>query len=133
MRNEGSLEALGAGTLSLTNLLNAGLLKADPGGQVIISGPFTQTPAGVVQIGITGTSTSDFGRISVSGLASLDGVIRPMLFGGFLPALGQTFRVMTFGSRTGSFASVEDGNPGDGVSYSAIYNPTNLSLLAIAE
>ncbi|HRF11814.1 MAG TPA: Ig-like domain-containing protein [Candidatus Accumulibacter phosphatis] len=133
VRNEGSLEALGAGTLSLTNLLNAGLLKADPGGQVIISGPFTQTPAGVVQIGITGTSTSDFGRISVSGLASLDGVIRPMLFGGFLPALGQTFRVMTFGSRTGSFASVEDGNPGDGVSYSAIYNPTNLSLLAIAE
>ena len=33
----------------------------------------------------------------------------------FIPALGQTFRVMTFGSRAGSFASVEDGNPGDGV------------------
>jgi hypothetical protein len=115
VRNEGVLEALSAGILSLTNLLNAGLLNADVGGVASIAGPFTLPPAGLIQISIAGVLATEFGRINVSGLASLDGVIRPILSSEFIPALGQTFRVMTFGSRAGSFASVEDGNPGDGV------------------
>jgi len=132
VRNEGVLEALAAGTLSLNTLINAGLLNAGVGGLINISGQFTQTSAGVVQIGIAGVSAIDFGRFGVSGLASLDGTIKSVLFDGFTPVLGQTFRVLTYGSKLGTFATVEDGNPDDGVAYSAVYDTGGVSLLVIA-
>jgi len=47
--------------------------------------------------------------------------------------IDQTFSVLTFGSRNGSFATVEDGNPGDGVAFGADCDATGLTLRAIPE
>lgn len=132
VRNEGVLEAKAGQTLSLTNLVNASLLNADVGGVVSIAGAFINAASGVAQIGISGTAPTAFGRINVSGLVAVDGTIKTVLFNGFVPLVGQTFVVLTYGTRNGTFATVVDGDLGDGVGYTAPYNLNDLTINAVS-
>ncbi|OSM07269.1 hypothetical protein [Magnetofaba australis] len=73
---------------------------------------FTQAADGVLQIelgGLTAGPGTDnindgFDQVNVTGTATLDGALEIVLLDDFLPQVGQTFDIMTWGDVSGSFA-----------------------------
>jgi len=61
-------------------------------------------------------------ELVVLGTATLGGTLNVNLLGGFVPAHGQSFQIMTFTSETGSFLAP----PG----FTESFTPTSLSLVA---
>ena len=92
----------GSGTVT-ASVTNGG--QVSPGastGVLTISGAYTQTAIGVLDIQIGGLETgTSFDQLNVTGAASLDGTLAVSLTSGFMPNGGNSFRVMTFASRSG--------------------------------
>lgn len=115
----GSLTATGpiqiqGGTLSGNGTVTGNVTTSSitaPGtsaGQLNISGTYTQQSSGILAIEIAGpTPGSQHDVLAVGGTANLDGTISIDFINGFSPMIGQTFTVMTFPSRTGTFATVD--------------------------
>ena len=83
---------------------------------------------GKLQIEIHGTTTSQIGRMTISSAATLDGMLNLALVKGFSPAIGNSFQVLTFGSRAGQFATINGLAIGNGNQFTPAYNATNLTL-----
>ena len=118
----------GAGTISGT--VDNAAASVEPGtsaGTLTINGGYTQGAAGTLYIQLTGTSAGQYDKLAVSGAASLGGTLHAEPIGGFVPEVGQQFTVMTFGSRTGEFASIS--GPGQ---YDVTYNATNVTLTVLS-
>jgi len=64
---------------------------------------FTQNASATLKIRI---SSGGFDSYAITQSATLDGTLEISLEGGYEPNLGQTFQIMTFASRTGTFATV---------------------------
>ena len=82
-------------------------------------------------------AANQWGRLTSPGAAALDGTLHLALVNGFSPAIGNSFQVMTFASRTGQFATINGtalGNPFGfaqgtrGKQFSPAYAATNLTL-----
>ena len=105
--NGGALS--GSGSVVATVQNTAG--RIDPGaagtaGVIAITGNYTQSASGVLNIDIGGTGSGQFDRLTVSGTATLGGIISASLFNNFTPATGATFRdVMDFASKSGDFTT----------------------------
>jgi hypothetical protein len=91
---------------------------------------FQQTAAGTWDVELGGTGLNDFDRMTLSGLASLDGTLDISLFGGFTPSLGDNFTILIAGSVIGTFDAVL-GTPGAGLMYDVIYNANNVTLSVV--
>jgi hypothetical protein len=88
---------------------------------------YSQTAAGVLNVRIGGlTPITEFDQFRVNGQATLDGTLNVTLVDGFVPAPGDSFKLMTFTSRVGEFATVN----GNGQDYSPNYRATDLTLVA---
>jgi hypothetical protein len=75
---------------------------------------FTQEPQGTLTFDISGASS--FGTLNVSGGATLNingGTANPAIEGGFVPAAGARFDVITGPHGAGTFTSVTNGFDGD--------------------
>src|SRR5207253_2149569 len=96
--NAGSLGGTG---LITGNVTNAALIA--PGnspGTLDITGNYVQTADGTLQLEIGGRDSgppSNFDRLRVTGTASLGGTVEVTLYGGFVPAPGDEFSVLTSG------------------------------------
>ncbi|WP_291983891.1 Ig-like domain-containing protein [Candidatus Accumulibacter sp. ACC005] len=130
-RNDGIFSVLSGATATVSTIVNSGTIDVQAGSLFNVTNSFINNINGSVQIGIAGSETSAFGRLSVSGELYLDGTIKLWLAGNYVPPLGEAFRVMTYGSRIGNFSVLQDLDAGDGVTYHAVYNPTDLSLLVV--
>lgn len=88
------------------------------------------TNNGIINIDLAGTNTSEIDKINVTGIATLGGTLNVSLINSFVPQFGTTdFVIMNYTSRTGSFATVNYPNIA-GISWSIIYNSTNVVLRA---
>jgi hypothetical protein len=94
----------GPGTIVGT-LFNSGFVQpGDAPGTLTISGNYTQSSAGTLNIRLA--STSSFDRLIIGGHATLDGTLRLTLLNGFKPTSGQ-FNILTAGLGTsGTFRTV---------------------------
>ncbi len=92
------------GSSSIPTFLNDGMLEV---GAVpsLLAGTFAQSSTGTLQSDIA--DASDFGALSVSGTATLDGTVKANLENGYQPPSGMSFKVLTFGSSSGQFADVK--------------------------
>ena len=63
-------------------------------GELYLVGDYEQTPSGVFDVDIGGLLVIDFDQVHVLGQAHLAGELRVNLFGGFDPAIGDSFDVM---------------------------------------
>ncbi len=108
LNNLGTLK--GTGTLFQYNIFtNSATASIAPG-----ASPGTLTVEGDLDLGsgtynceINGTGQgTTYDWLAVSGAATLSGASLVVDWGGFTPTAGQTFTVMTFGSRTGTFSTV---------------------------
>jgi autotransporter-associated beta strand protein len=120
----------GTGTVN-ANLTNGGLLN--PGGTgavgtLTVGGGYTQTSAGALAIDVAGSAAGQFDVLAVSGAATLDGTLQVSRLNGFLPNLGTSFPIVTFGSGTGTFASATGLGMGHGQAFAPVYSSTDVEL-----
>ncbi len=116
-----------SGTGALAPGLSAGTLN--------LVGNYTQqAPSGAFNVEIGGTTPGTlFDRANVSGassVATLAGVLNVSLINGFIPATGNTFTILTYPSRTGTYTLNLPALPC--MAWQANYGPTALVLTAIA-
>ena len=75
---------------------------------------------------------AQYDRLSISGLATLAGTLNISLINGFGPTQGQSFSIMTFGSRSGAFATINGLQSGTLTLFTADLGATDLILNAAA-
>jgi len=80
-------------------------------GATTIAAPATLTAANFAQGALTmelaGTGVSANAKLHVNGALSLGGTIAVNLTGGFTPSLGDSFDLLDWGTRSGTFASMQ--------------------------
>jgi hypothetical protein len=118
----------------------AGAGPSATAGELSITGNYQQTDE--LDIGIGGLSAgADFGFLNATGTASLSGTLDVTLTDGFTPFYGETFTILTAGTRTGSFSTLNLTYPSGhfniaytstSVVLTAIPEPGSLALIAIA-
>jgi hypothetical protein len=87
------------------NWSNSGSLTVGAESTLTVNGTFTQTPSGSLTVQLGGTAPGQFSQVVVTSLAMLDGTLNVTEVGAFTPAAGDTFQVMSFGSRSNDFAT----------------------------
>ena len=97
-------------------------------GGLHVDGDFTQQSDGALLIDIG--STSSYGRLLVTGQATLGGTLVVELQNGFVPGLGDHFDVLTFASRMGDFSDYLGLGLGGHLSLRPNLASTSLSLVA---
>ena len=103
-------------------------------GQLTETGAYTQASGGAFNVEIGGlTVGSQYDRLAISGAATLGGALNISLYGGYEPDLGDTFTIMTFGSRSGDFATVTGSNIGNGKMFQKTVNATSVVLQVVPE
>jgi len=110
---------------------NNGTLNVGNGstaGTIAITGNYTQGSSGALGIGIGGlTAGTQFDQLTVSGTATLAGTLNLSLVGGYMPSAGNSFQIITCGSRSGTFASVTGETQGSRTLTPA-YNSGNVTI-----
>jgi hypothetical protein len=123
----------GAGTIT-GDLQNAGTIHLSPLdptridiGTLNIQGNYTQTASGVLDVKIA-QQGSDF--LNVAGTATLDGTLNISLIGHFTPQAGDVFVPLSFGDRSGDFATVNGQTINDHLAFDLAFDDHNLFLQA---
>ena len=102
-------------------------------GILTVSGTYGQTASGHLAIQIGGaTAGTGYDQLAVTGSGALAGTIDLSTINGFTPALGQTYNVATFGSRTGTFANITGRSAGSGRQYAVSYTATKAIVTVVA-
>lgn len=68
--------------------------------------------------------------VAESASTSAGGLLDIELFGGFLPAPGDAFTIISAGAVEGEFRQVTGDLPGQGLHWEIFYSPTNVTLFA---
>lgn len=130
--NGGSVFGNG-GTLS-ANVISGGTItpadSATTTGALTINGAYTQSSTGALDVKIA--STSQFNQLNVIGNAGLAGTLNIARLGGFVPPLTSTFKILTCGSRTGMFATINGASINGTERFKLLYNPTDVTLQVVA-
>jgi hypothetical protein len=121
--SNGSLS--GSGTVN-ANLNNGG--QASPGGTgatgtINVNGNYSQSGKLFTEVG----STADL--LAVTGSATLGGSLHVSTISGFVDTLGNSYQVLTFGSRVGDFASKAGLVIGGGHAFNPVYSSGDLHLV----
>jgi YD repeat-containing protein len=110
---------------------NTGLLDVQSG-IVSVSGNYAPAGSAALQIKIGGlTVGTQFTRLAVSSTATLTGALHITLASGYVPNVGDSFRIVTAGVRTGTFSSVTGLDIGAGKVFTANYDTTGLTLVVM--
>jgi hypothetical protein len=113
---------------TLTSLANSGTVAFSAAGLTdTVTGSYTQASTGNLKILIGGASSFD--TVAVTGVATLDGTLTLTLADGYSPDAGTTFTIMTFGSRSGEFATLAGPAANR---FTVTYNTGNIVLTAVA-
>jgi hypothetical protein len=125
----------GTGTIQADDVVLAGMLA--PGtspGILTIMGDYIQNPGGALNIEIGGLLVgSQFDRLVISGitgladLSSANNILNIILINGFLPSVGDMFKIMTFNSLSGFFDTINVS--GGNVTFAVQHNPTDVTLV----
>ncbi len=128
----------GTGTLNLptgSSFTNNGAINpaaAGTAGKLTISSALTKI--GVVNLDIGGTTAgTTYDQLAVSGAATLGGTLNVTLINGFNPSIGDAYTIMTCGSRTGTFGTLNLPSLGDKSWNTPTYNAGSLVLSVSAK
>lgn len=125
--NQGTVQAAGGAITAKFSAPNEGIVAAKAGSTLTISGAYTQAATGTTRIEVAGTAASQYGKVNVTGAATLAGLLQIVYADGFSPANNDAFNVLGHASRTGTFDTID----GSGVTFTPAYGPTTLTLTAV--
>src|SRR4029078_6075065 len=101
----------GTGTIT-GNVTNGGTVSpgtATAAGALSITGNYTQTASGSLNIKLGGTSAGQFDTLAVTGTATLAGAVNASSLNSFTATSGQRFDVLTYASKSGSYTTATGG------------------------
>ena len=116
-----------------TALQNGGTIAPGVSGKGILglAGDIVQPASGAFNVDIEGvTAGSEYDRMNVSNSADLDGTLNISLLNGYQPVLGDSFVVLTYGSRIDSFTTITGREIGNGLYLNPHYRDNHLVLIA---
>jgi hypothetical protein len=126
IQSGGILNGIGEITINTGALVNAGIISVGgPSalGTMHVTGNYTQTGT----LNIEMASSSNFDRLQITGLATLGGTLNVTKMGTFSPGPGSSFSIITFGSYTGAFNTVNLFGLSFGV-WHTTYNSNNFTI-----
>ena len=99
----------GGGVLSLTFVfaVAAIVLYGWAVGALSITGDYTQFATGTLNLRVRAAANLDYDRVYVTGTASLAGTLRLTPLGGFAPAQGDAFEILTYANVGGDFETYD--------------------------
>ena len=109
---------------------NQGIIRVSDD-SFLLTEHLTQSPSGMIDIAI-GDATASRLPIQINQIATLDGSLNLSLEDGFVPSVGQSFKIMTYNSRIGEFATVTGTDLGGGLSFDIAYNPLDVTLTTVS-
>jgi predicted pyridoxine 5'-phosphate oxidase superfamily flavin-nucleotide-binding protein len=126
----GLLQGSGTINANVTNAATTG--PGDSPGVLTIVGNYTQSAAGTLAIELGGTNAGqDYDQFAVTGTATLDGTLSVQLINGFQPSAGESFQFLTYASSSGTFATVNGLDLGNGKRLRLDYNPSDAALTVV--
>jgi hypothetical protein len=94
---------------------------------------YTQESTASLNVQIGGTTLgTQYSRLAVANGASLAGTLKIKLINGFVPAIGNTFTVLTGSAVTGKFATVNGLSINSTEHFTIAYNATNVTLTVVS-
>jgi len=118
-------ELLGSGTIAGSVVNNGLVTPGDAPGTLTVTGNYTQSSTGILNIQIASGSNS---LLAVGRTAFLNGTLRLTLVGGFVPAGGQRFTILTAGAAvSGTFSLVQQPTA---TTFTVIYDPKDVTVVA---
>ncbi|MBY0526489.1 MAG: hypothetical protein K2R98_24050 [Gemmataceae bacterium] len=122
----------GSGTIISPIVHNAGRIEvgnAQAAGILNINGNYQQTAEGILHIEVGGNSAgTGFDQLNVTERVQLDGILEASLIGNFVPAVGATYKFLTFATRSGDFSDKRL-QLGGGLSFDITYNANDLTFV----
>ena len=101
-------------------------------GKLGITGAYTQTAAGALDANVAGASSGQFNVLNVTGAATLGGTLNIKLLNNFVPAIGDTFEILSARKVTGTFATVNGTKINDSEHFTVTYNADNVTLTVVS-
>ncbi|GMU23122.1 MAG: hypothetical protein AMXMBFR13_32050 [Phycisphaerae bacterium] len=92
---------------------------------------YQQADTGRLFVELTGTALNQFDRLVVNGTALLDGLLNVDIDGGFVPALGNTFNIISAIDVSGTFDGVQTSGMPAGLTIRVNYLPTSVQLQVV--
>ena len=132
----GAVEVSGGSVWNNTNSLDVGV--GGPGtltvgsGSLVTAGSYTQNLNGKLNINVARKAIQGQINITGTGSASLNGTLNIVLQPGFVPALGSTFQILTAGSVTSTFSTVNGTSINSSEHFVVQYNSNNVTLRVVA-
>jgi hypothetical protein len=124
----------GTGTI-VGDVSNAGRVHvggSGAAGGLVVNGNYTQTADGNLFVDIGGpTAQMQYDQFVVSGTVTLEGTLTVSLVDGYVPDPGDAFRVLTYGTRVGTFTTIVGLDLGGGGSLVPVYGTDALALLTV--
>ncbi len=119
----------GSGTL-VGDLNNAGsVAPGNSPGKITVTGDYTQTTAGSLEIEIGGTtSETGYDILTVENSATLAGTLEVSLWDGFIPAVGDQFFILNSSSLSGEFETLLLPDLPAGKRWEIAYSETAITL-----
>jgi hypothetical protein len=96
------------------------------------SGAYTQSSTGSLDIGIAGKTAGTKYDVFDSTTAVLGGTLNLTELKGFVPTVGETFKILNFNSETGTFATVNGLTINSTEAYTVTYQPTDVLLTVVS-
>jgi autotransporter-associated beta strand protein len=122
----------GTGTIN-GNVMNSGKVSAgDSPGVLTVAQNYTQAQYAALMIQIAGMSTGEFSVLNVLGNANLNGFLDPVLLGGFVPTIGDSFVFLNYGSLTGEFSGIRNRVFDNGMLQWSVIYEANHAILTVA-
>ena len=106
--------------LILGDVINSGIFSVGPtlgGSGLVVSGDFSQNSNGLLQLELAGIDSYD--TLSVGGTLTAGGSFRALLSGSYMPEADDQFSLLSFGTTSGAFTTVDLPTLGQGLMWDA--------------
>ena len=127
---------LGKGTVAAA-VTSAGAVtvgdSATKAGLLTVTGSYSQESTGILDVAVGGTTAgSQYSQLAVSNGVSLGGTLNIKLIGGFTPAIGDRFTIVTGSAVTGQFTKVNGTSIGSSAHFEVSYTSTAVTLTVVS-
>jgi hypothetical protein len=129
----GSLVGKGtvAAAVSSSAAVTAGDSSTKPG-KLSISGSYTQQSKGILNVSVGGTAAGTFGDLAVTNGVQLAGTLNISLISGFVPAIGDSFTILSGSAVSGTFGTVNGTSINSSEHFQVNYSSNAVTLTVVA-
>jgi hypothetical protein len=130
---KGSL--LGKGTIAAAVTSSASVTAGDSTAKpatLTLTGIYTQNSSGTLNISIGGTAAGTYGQVVVSNGVRLGGTLVIKRINSFVPAIGDTFKIVTGSAVSGQFATVKGLSINSGEHFEINYTANAVGLTVVS-